>query len=220
MRGEGAAQVPDRPLAARRVGDTGVVEPTYLGEDRDPGDDRGGGPAELVGFPVDEGGAVVGEPERPHPPTRRPALRCALSFGSGDPFADALGFLAGDGAEDAGDHAAGGGGEVDVPGPDGGDVSAGGLDGVDEGFEVGGPAVEAVGVVGDYRGDAAGAEVVEEAFVLGAFVGPEGGDVVVDVLGEVGPPAGRSQLTAVGELAGYAFAVVSIEADPGVDGNG
>src|SRR5690606_8161318 len=170
------------------------------------------------GLVLDARRPVGREPEGPETPASGPALPGPLVLRPGDALADALGLLAGHGAEDARHHPTRRGGQVDVAGPHGGDLGAGGLDGIDERLEVGRAAVEPVGVVGDDGAEAAAVEVGEEAFVLGAALGPEGRDVVVDVLDDfrVGP-AGLGDLAAVSELAGDALAVAPVEADPGVD---
>lgn len=74
----------------------------------------------------------------------------------------------------------------------------------------------ATGVVGDDGAEAARVEVCEELVPLGALLRPVGGDVVVDVLDDV-PASPGGFVAAVVELAGDAFAVVAVEADPGVD---
>src|SRR5690606_2120148 len=183
-----------------------------------PSEDRLGDLPQHPSLLLDDRRPVGREPEGPETTASGPALAGPLVLRPGDALADALGLLAGHGAEDARHHPTRRGGQVDVAGPHGGDLGAGGLDGIDERLEVGRAAVEAVGVVGDDGGQPLGAQVVEETLVLGAALGPEGRDVVVDVLDDfrVGP-AGLGDLAAVSELAGDALAVAPVEADPGVD---
>src|SRR5690606_13424117 len=126
-----------------------------------------------------------------------------LVAGAPLPLDHPLDFVAGLHAELSGDQPAGGGGEVEAAGLDGAGLDGAGFAYVDVLLQLGGGAVEAVGVPGEDGAVAAVADGVEHARVVGAGFAAVGAEVVVGVDLHDGEA----------ELGGEGFAVFALSVD-------